>query len=238
MINRWKRAALGAAALPLAFAAAEAGDAEGRYAVKGAGLVPCNVFLQAVQQQSPEAALVMSWFSGYISAANMAIDGTYDLVSWQDDAILANALASACSQMPDQPIAAAVSRLVPSFAQERLTSAEQLKQITVGERRTVMYPSVIRRMQQRLKDSGQQITVDGDFGPGSQNALKAFQTANGIEATGFPDPRTLVALFAGSGARPAQPAPARPAPAQAQPQPQALPKIDMQPVPDPFGGGR
>jgi hypothetical protein len=236
-MNAFKRAVLGAtAALPMLLAPTQAGDAEGRYAVKGIGLMPCQNFLQSLQQQSGEAAFVMSWFSGYLSAANMTVDGTYDLVSWQDEAVLANALASVCSQMPEQPVAAAAARIIPGLAQERIQSAEQLEPITVGERRTAMYPSVIRRMQQALKDSGQSITVDGDFGPGSQNALKAFQTARGIEATGFPDPMTMVALFTGQTPPAGGQAPARanPAPAPAR---QQAPTIDMAPVPNPFSGG-
>jgi hypothetical protein len=239
-MKRILSAALGTAGLLSAsLGSAAAGDAEGRYAVKGIGLVPCQTFLQSMQQQSNEAALVMTWMSGFLSAANMAIDGTYDFVSWHDDAVLANALGSICTQMPDQPVAMAANQVLRGLAQERIQSAEQMKPITVGERRTAMYPSVIRRMQQTLKDNGQQVTVDGDFGPGSQRALKAFQTANGIEATGFPDPFTLVAIFAGQtpppGAR-QQPASAAPAPVpQATPQ---LPEIDMEPVRDPFGGGR
>lgn len=225
--------AVAAATLPMIAGGAQAGDAEGRYAVKGVGLMPCQNFLQMAEQNQPQVALVASWMTGYLSAANMLIDGTYDLVSWQDDAVLINALAAACSQMPQQPVAVASGQLVRGLGPERIETAEQLEQVKVGEQITVMYPSVIRRMQQNLKTRGQSITVDGDFGPGSQNALKAFQTQTGLPATGFPDARTLIALFAPVNPQQASAAPAQPRP-QPQPQPQPL---DLSPVPPALGGG-
>lgn len=222
---------LGALALaPLG--AAHAGDADGRYAPKGAGLLPCSAFVEMAQQNAPQAAAVVSWLDGYITGLNMTLDNTYDLVTWQDG-VLPNVLASTCSQMPDQPIAVAASQIVQFLGASRLQKAEQPEAITVGERRRVLYPSVVRTMQQALKDNGQTITVDGDFGPGTQNALKAFQTSKGIEATGFPDPRTLVALFVGAGPAGGQaPAPAQPRP---QGQPPAQQPLDLSPVPPALG---
>lgn len=212
---------------------ASAGDAEGRYAVKGIGLLPCQNFVQAAQGNGPEGALVMSWLSGYLSAANMLLDGTYDLVSWQGDAILANALVQTCSQMPQQPVAVAATQVMRGLTPERITTAQQPEQISVGEQRMVLYPSVVRKLQQALKDAGQNVTVDGDFGPGTQNAIRAYQTALGIEATGFPDPRTMITLFT-QQAQAQQAAAQRPQP-QPQPRPQPQP-LDMEPVKPALGG--
>jgi murein L,D-transpeptidase YcbB/YkuD len=220
-----------AAALPM-MATAHAGDAEGRYAVKGIGMLPCQAFMQSAENGTQEAALVMTWLSGYLSAANMLVDGTYDLISWQDELVLANALGATCSQMAQQPVAVAAAQLVRGLGGERVTKAEALRPIKVGDEQTALYPSVIRRMQQRLKDSGQTITVDGDFGPGSQTALKAFQTRAGLPATGFPDTRTMIALFVGQAQGGPRTAQGQPAP---QPQTQPLEPIDMEPVAGPFG---
>lgn len=186
-------AALAAAAAVFG-ASASAGDAEGRYAVKGVGLMPCKIFVEQVQKGSPQAAAVVAWLDGYMSGANMLIDNTYDLVSWQDG-VLPNILASTCAQAPDQPVAVMAGEIIKLIGPQRVTSAEQPQTITVGEAKRLMYPSVVRAMQQKLKDKGISVTVDGDFGPGTQRAISGFQTSNNLPSTGFPDPRTMVALF-------------------------------------------
>ena len=174
-----------------------AGDSEGRYAAKGPGLMPCSTFLSQLQSQGEGATLAMVWFSGYLSAANAFIDDTYDLVSWQSDGMLANLLAGRCSQSPDRPLVSAANEVVQLIGSGRITSAEQPERVKVGELERLIYPSVVRQIQQALKDNGQSLTVDGDFGPGTQRAIRSFQENKGLETTGFPDALTLIALFTG-----------------------------------------
>ncbi|MEM9839153.1 MAG: peptidoglycan-binding domain-containing protein [Pseudomonadota bacterium] len=193
-----RRIGLAALSAGLLVTPATAGDAEGRYAPKGAGLMPCQVFLQQLQSQQPDAAgVAIVWLTGYLSAANAFLDDTYDLVTWQNDGILANVLATRCAQNPNRPIAAAANEVVQALGAGRLKTAEQPERIKVGEREMVLYPSVIRQLQQALKDNGQNIVVDGDFGPGTSNAIKAYQASKGIPQSGFPDALTMIGLFTG-----------------------------------------
>ncbi len=63
-------------------------------------------------------------------------------------------------------------------------------------RKGVSGSSEVRKLQQRLKDlkyySG---SVDGDFGTGTENAVKAFQSANGLTADGVAGSKTLNRLY-------------------------------------------
>jgi hypothetical protein len=60
-------------------------------------------------------------------------------------------------------------------------------------------PEVLN-LQQRLKELGFDPNgVDGNFGPGTQTALIAFQKANGLEADGKAGPSTLAALQLNGG---------------------------------------
>jgi peptidoglycan hydrolase-like protein with peptidoglycan-binding domain len=43
---------------------------------------------------------------------------------------------------------------------------------------------LITSIQQALADAGQQLSVDGMFGPGTQRAIIAHQQASGLEVTG------------------------------------------------------
>jgi peptidoglycan hydrolase-like protein with peptidoglycan-binding domain len=49
--------------------------------------------------------------------------------------------------------------------------------------------------QQHLKGAGQSLTVDGDFGTSTQNAVKSFQTGAGLAASGKVDTATWQALL-------------------------------------------
>jgi peptidoglycan hydrolase-like protein with peptidoglycan-binding domain len=52
----------------------------------------------------------------------------------------------------------------------------------------------VRSMQQRLKDQGHDIAVDGVWGPRTQAALKDYQQRHNMQATGVPDRQTLSSL--------------------------------------------
>lgn len=55
----------------------------------------------------------------------------------------------------------------------------------------------VRVLQQRLSDLGYLTgAIDGDFGPGTEKAISAFQAAVGLEATGIADHETQKALYA------------------------------------------
>jgi hypothetical protein len=49
--------------------------------------------------------------------------------------------------------------------------------------------------QQHLNGAGQSVTVDGDFGTGTQEAVKSFQSANGLPVSGTIDTATWQALL-------------------------------------------
>ncbi len=52
----------------------------------------------------------------------------------------------------------------------------------------------IRKVQQALKDKGHDISIDGIWGPNTQQALRSFQQEQGIEGTGDLNQETIQAL--------------------------------------------
>ncbi|MBO4367118.1 MAG: peptidoglycan-binding protein, partial [Clostridia bacterium] len=60
----------------------------------------------------------------------------------------------------------------------------------------------VKKMQQRLYELGWFNDVrDGDFGSGTQSAVKAFQQASGLSVTGIADGETLDAMYAENAIR-------------------------------------
>ena len=54
----------------------------------------------------------------------------------------------------------------------------------------------VRAIQQRLSELGYSVSVDGNFGPGTATAVKAFQKSKNLGSDGVAGPNTWVALFA------------------------------------------
>src|ERR1700752_2254907 len=66
----------------------------------------------------------------------------------------------------------------------------------------------VKSLQQKLKDLGfDPKGVDGNFGPGTRDAVIAFQQSKGLQADGIAGPATLAALQSGSPSPAPPPAP-------------------------------
>ena len=71
----------------------------------------------------------------------------------------------------------------------------------------------VKSLQQKLKDLGfDPKGVDGNFGPGTRDAVIAFQQSKGLQADGIAGPATLAALQSGAGSTTPAPPPAPVAP--------------------------
>jgi putative chitinase len=68
----------------------------------------------------------------------------------------------------------------------------------------------VKDLQQKLKDLGfDPKGVDGNFGPGTRDAVIAFQQGKGLQADGIAGPATLAALQSGGGSASPEPPPAQ-----------------------------
>lgn len=52
----------------------------------------------------------------------------------------------------------------------------------------------VKALQRQLIEAGQRLSADGDFGPGTETALRRFQAASGVTVDGFAGPATWSAL--------------------------------------------
>lgn len=83
---------------------------------------------------------------------------------------------------------------------EELTSSSAWKRVEAGTlvlKRGVAGKAAelaVTALQEKLQAAGQRLGIDGDFGPGTERALKAFQRAKGLAQSGVVDPETLAAL--------------------------------------------
>jgi hypothetical protein len=209
--------ALFALALLAAGPLARAADADGRFAVKGAGVTRCAAFVEAREKQRDTAiASYVNWMYGYITATNRSSPETFDLIAWEGAGVLLAALDAHCRKNPDLPFHVAIGALVNTLARDRIAARSELVRVTSGETTLIFYEETLRRMQKQLADrkfyNGK---IDGRFGDGTRRALEAFQKSENIAVTGLPDQLTLLRLVRPAAAAETPPAARTPAPAPA-----------------------
>ena len=173
-----------------------AADSNGKFAMKGAGFLPCQVYVTEREKQSRTYYLIGGWIEGYIAAHNRYVEETYDVLSFESLELLLTVMQHHCASHPRDPLHAVLGSMLATLAPDRLRSESPKVEITEGERKARLYRETIQRMQSELTRRGlYKGAVDGRFTDATRSALIAFQSDVELEATGFPDQTTLWRLL-------------------------------------------
>jgi hypothetical protein len=198
----------------LAPGALQAMDAEGNFAIKGAGITSCAQYTQALEAESRELYLFAGWIDGYLSAVNQFQEETFDVAPWQTTELLARLLGEYCQRNPEAQFMLAVTQMLRSMFPARLQTSSEPVEMKSGDNTTFLYKAVLQRVQEALNERGYEVVADGAFGPQTQQALEAFQRENDVPVSGLPDQQTLMLLLRESSfASPPEPSDAAPPPA-------------------------
>lgn len=180
---------------------ASAASEDGSFASRGLGARSCSEVLSLVQGPDQEivAAQLAAWVAGYVSHANRATPGVFDVMAIQDTTAIATLVTRVCEQNPDALVEPAMASLVAMMSAGSQTTGSEISTITVGELTTNVSQETLRMVQQELIELSllNATSADGAFGPQTQSAIESFQTANNLAETGLPDPLTLFVLFSG-----------------------------------------
>lgn len=181
----------------LGSAPARSADSDGQFAIKGGGLQTCESFLKSYDARSNDLSVYGGWVEGYMTGQNQRLNGTYDLIPWQETLTIIGALSSVCQNLPrDTRFIDALDQLVRAFLPSRLPSSSAVFQVRTGDQTTVMYADVFDLISSRLRQLGYDTPIDpGVFSDETRAALRSYQTDNSLPATGHPDQRTLFQLF-------------------------------------------
>jgi len=175
---------------------AAAADNEARFAMKGAGFLPCQTFTKAREDRSTLYYMIGGWVEGYVSAHNRYARDTFDILSFESLELLMSVIQNHCRTNPKDRLHGVLNGLLVSLAPDRLRAVSPRVQITDGDRQTALRRETIRRIQSRLQKRGlYQGAIDGRFTDATRSALIAFQSDLDFETTGFPDQTTLWRLL-------------------------------------------
>jgi len=186
-----------AIALFAAAGQAHAADPEGKFAIKGAGAMPCSAYVEARSRRLIDRLVTFEgWLHGYLTAYNRLEPQTFDIVAWQGNGLLTAALEAYCKQHTDQRFEIAVSGLINTLRPDRLTAQSEMVRISSGDTTLNIYHAVVVRIQEALAKrklySGK---ADGRYSDDMRRSVEAFQKGEKLPVTGLPDSRTLLALL-------------------------------------------
>lgn len=182
--------------LGLAAGGAAASDANGNYAVVGAGAQSCASFRQAAVDGGPQLVNYISWLQGYASHMNRSTAETYDVMPVAEPVAFAQLVLRVCAQDENQSFELAALKTINVFAPLRVQTESPLVQISWNEKQLSVRQETIRIVQQELQERGLYASaVDGTFGPKTAEAIIAFQKSKGLPETGLPDGVTLANLL-------------------------------------------
>ena len=171
---------------------AHAADGAGNFAVKGVGLERCERFSAEKAANSQTYWYFLSWLNGYLSAYNQYVPDTYDITPRTSIANLASAFEVYCRQNPDRTFLEGAISLTQAVAARRMEARPTI----VAQRPAALSREAVRRGQQALQDKGLYSgSIDGIMGPGTSDALKAFQRSQDLDETGTFDSATLARLL-------------------------------------------
>ncbi len=173
-----------------------AADEQGRYGVRGAGLVSCDVYEREREARSSVYHVIGGWIDGYITGSNQHAIATYDVTSFESTEMLAAVISENCKQHPKATVFAVLRSLIDQASQDRLKQSSEKIPVRDGDRTVLLYERLVERVQRRLAAAEfYQGDIDGTFNPATRDALKLFQQSRQLEPTGFPDQVTLWRLL-------------------------------------------
>ena len=164
--------------------------------MKGAGFLPCKVYILERERRSNVYYMIGGWLEGYLSAYNKYAEDTFDVTSFESLELLLLVLENHCKSNPTDRLYGVIDAMVDKLQPTRIKKSSKRVLIKEGDRKTALYRETIRRIQQALKARGlYKGEIDGRFTEQVKSAIIAFQSDLGFEMTGFPDQTTLWRLL-------------------------------------------
>jgi hypothetical protein len=173
-----------------------AGDTTGAFALRGAGLTKCEVFVKAYREKDEMLYVFFGWIDGYVSGLNELSENTYDRMPWQSTELLGEVVRRSCEGRPTEYFFAELRSVVEALKDHSVAENQEKKVLEMGKERALVYADTLKRAQAALTAKGHYSgDAHGNFDPDTHAAIIKFQTAKGIPTTGLPGPITLWALL-------------------------------------------
>jgi len=195
----WRAGVIAAALLCSAMwsGSSQAADANKKYKIEGAGVMSCAQYLEARTKKTPMYYRLGGWLNGYMTAVNRYLPETYALASWQSVDLLLASVAAKCQEDPKLSFHNVAQLLVGFLYASRLQENSPSLVAKRGEKKAIVYKSILMQAQQQLSDGGfYGGAINGEYDKETSEALLSYQGSKSLQKTGLPDQRTLGTMFA------------------------------------------
>lgn len=167
----------------------------GLFAARGIGARTCGD-LVAVSGEKQIAAVrieLAGWIAGYVSSVNRTAGLTFDAMPVQNLQALAELTRGVCANNSDKLIENVFNALVNSFSALALAGQSELTTVRNDKYQVILRAETLAAVQNFLVANSllEAKFADGQYGPKTATALKAFQQKRKIVQTGVPDAMTL-----------------------------------------------
>lgn len=108
------------ALLLLGISPAQAKDMHEKHAVFGIGSETCQHFASAYQQRDYALVEYKIWIAGYLSAFNLIVPGTFNIMGQRNLSHALDTLANYCQEHPDILFVTAAATLTEHYYDERI----------------------------------------------------------------------------------------------------------------------
>lgn len=174
----------------------QAADANKKYKIEGAGVLSCEQYLDARKKKSPMYFRLGGWLNGYMTAVNRYLPETYALASWQSIDLLLASVAAKCQEDVKLSFHNVAQLLVGYLYATRLQENSPSLVVKRGEKKAVVYQSILMQAQQKLSDEGfYGGAINGEYDNETSEGLLSYQGSKSLPTTGLPDQRTLGTMF-------------------------------------------
>lgn len=181
--------------------AALAADAGGEFVLRGIGAQSCEDGLRMIQSDQRNAADLASWITGYVTALNRAIPGSYDLMPLTDITALVQIVGGMCANNPGTSMESVLNDVVSRLSKAKVVSVSPMIEARAGDKAVQVRAATLAAMQEQLIERKLfKGPADGQFGSKTESALKKYQKAQKIEQSGLPDSPTILSLLVESPA--------------------------------------
>ena len=171
-------------------------DKNGKFAIKGVGNISCREFVAHSKNDKSEKLLFAGWINGYLTAQNQHLKDNFDVTSWESIETLGNYLVGYCSKHEEVSFFQAVTLMVNTLHEERITEFKGASFIEKGVRGEQLYSQVVERVQRVLAEQGfYQGSVDGKINDPLKAAIINYKKKQGLTPTAELDQRILFKLL-------------------------------------------